>query len=125
MALALPVFSRTETSKMKLNIIWVSLTLAMRRWLYFSVLYFETPFYWSSLLILINWYEFLSLAPIFKIAVPFAVTFMFPGTAENSIGLYCCAAPYFPLSSTPELLLDIGPLITAAVFTKVKSMSKS
>jgi hypothetical protein len=68
----------------------------------------------------------LSLAPIFKIAVPFEETLMLLGRAENSIGL-SKAGYAFPLSSVVELLLDNdkGPLITAAVFTKVKSTSKS
>ena len=63
---------------------------------------------------------------MFKIAVPFDETFMLLGRAENSIGLYY-ADKAFPFSSLVELLLerDRGPLITAAVFTKVKSTSKS
>jgi hypothetical protein len=59
-------------------------------------------------------------------AVPLEVTFMLLGRAENSMGLNYggCA---FPFSSLVELLLerDKGPLMTAAVFTKVKSTSKS
>jgi len=122
MLLALPCDSRTEASIMKLNIIYVSFTFAISKWLYFSgrAVY---PELWAafSLPMLASWYEFFNLATIFRIAVLLAATLRLLGIAPNSIGL-CVKAL---LSSAGEFLPVFGPWMTADCFTKVKSMSRS
>lgn len=85
--LALPEDSITDASTMKENIIWVSLTLAINRWLYFSG--FRCFLERSYSLMLANWYEFLSLAAILRIALPLAGIFRFEGIETNSTGDVC------------------------------------
>ena len=56
---------------------------------------------------------------MFRIAEAFEAIFIFPGTHENSIGL-CEFIGDFGSSDTL-----LGPLITAEVFTNMKSNSNS
>lgn len=96
----------------------MSFIFAMSRWLYFSAL-LESEFY--SFPMLANWYEFLSLAAMFRIAVPFAGTLRLAGIDTNSMGLYVRGGLAF--LSSPAIYK--GPHITADCFAKVKSISNS
>jgi hypothetical protein len=79
-----PFDSRTDASMKKLNMIDVSFIFATSKWLYFSICCF---FYESSSLMQASWYEFFSLAEMFKIYWLLAGIFKVLGMAANSIGL--------------------------------------
>jgi hypothetical protein len=84
MPFSFPVDSITDASMKKLNIIYVSLIFAIKRWLYFSALIFEGS---VLLLMFASWYEFFSLAPIFRMVCPFAGILMLLGEGTKSRGL--------------------------------------